>query len=271
MTYFAPVCPVHITEQLHIREVLPPYHLLLAHDILSNKKGYEDLYGSKRLHGGPQTVILDNSVIELGSAVSVDIIEEAAIACAANVVVLPDVLQNGPATVEAVHDAVKPWVDKLRNNSNSPLYGCVSFMVVPQGATFEEWVDCVQELNTIAMTHPISWWGIPRNFTGRLASTRKIAIDVINAIATRPPKIHMLGFSEDIIDDVLSTRYGRAFGVRGIDSAVPLRAASLGLEPSMTLKLPPRGNWWETVKYKQEMAYHVDTFNRWVHPRNFTN
>src|SRR5690606_14854074 len=89
MAYFAPVCPVHILKQLAAEGSMGTYHLPLAHDVLEHKDEYHNLFVKSRYADFISTTILDNSVIELGTAVDINVIGEAAKIVHANVIVLP--------------------------------------------------------------------------------------------------------------------------------------------------------------------------------------
>lgn len=85
--------------------------------------------------------ILDNSLIELGGAVDLERVLNAAKVINADEIILPDVFQNGPATVKAVRESLQYLTDKWPNR-DWPF----KLMAVAQGATIEEWYTCYQEL-----------------------------------------------------------------------------------------------------------------------------
>lgn len=268
MKGFGPVAPPQILRALKDHGVLGTYHLLLAHDVLARGQEYYDLFGVKEwrtregmLMTAPEmTVILDNSVVELGDACDADTIATAAASCRANVVVLPDVLMDGPATVERTKGAIDSWKKQLDNALGSA--STYSFMVVPQGKTIEEWVTCAEQLADLPN---VGWWGIPRNF--RKITGRKLAVRLARTFNPKR-KIHLLGFSDDIVDDILTARYER---VEGIDSAVPLRAATLGKHISAFTNLPPRGDWWEQAEFTPLMLNNVQQVRRWLNDEEATD
>lgn len=237
MAFFAPVCPVHILKQLAAEGSMGPYHLPLAHDVLEHQDMYRFMFRDSAYADDIHTTILDNSVIELGSAVNIDVITEAALVVRANVIVLPDVLLDAQATVRECKKAIPIWREKLQNAFGR--YQDWRFMLVPQGKTPGEFAWCAEQF---ANDIDIGWWGIPRNYNIRGLGSRRDAVEIVKSINPKR-KIHLLGFSDNIVDDVLSARVP---GVSGIDSAVPIRAASLGMKMSMNLDadLPPRGKWW---------------------------
>lgn len=251
MTKFAPVCPIHIAEGLQQDNALGRYHLLLAHDILNEPERYGDLF--KNMIG---TKILDNSVIELGTSVDINVIAKAAKIVKANVIVLPDVLLNAEQTIIDCRKAYVEWSKVLSDE----LDYYWSFMFVPQGKTRAEFAACAEALSDLSS---IRWWGIPRNYNIQGLGSRVDAVNICKA--TAPDRnIHLLGFSDDIVDDVLSSRSQH---VTGIDSAVPLRAASAGMRMSMNLPdLGRRGDWWDNpnTTYDQQMATNCSLFRKWI-------
>lgn len=234
MAKFAPVCPINILEEFVMYHTAGSYHLPLAHDVLEHPARYRDVFQNKIRKGS--TVILDNSVIELGTAVNIDVIAEAASIVSANVIVLPDVLLDTAKTIYACTKAIDDWTPILNSRLG---VGNWSYMYVPQGRTLEGFTRAAEAMRDVP---DIGWWGIPRNFNIHGLGSRRLAIDLCHMINSER-SIHLLGFSDNLADDMLSARDLR---VSGIDSAVPIRAASLGREMSLTLgnDLPPRGDWW---------------------------
>lgn len=248
MAKFAPVAPHHI-----LRTLSPSnsgnYHLLLAHDVAANAQEFSALWDG--FHG--MQVIMDNSVIELGGAVDLGIITKACAAVNVTSVVLPDVLLDGNATVESCKAALKDWTIVFEAYFSRRGPWSKGFMYVPQGKTIQEFAWAAQQL---ADYPGINFWGIPRNLVSQVGS-RRDAIDICYAL-NRHRGIHLLGFSDNICDDVICARDSR---VAGIDSAVPLRVK----EPLTFMSDPgPRGDWWDTVQYSAMMDYNIETYQRWI-------
>lgn len=252
MAKFAPVCPIHILRQLEPANS-GDYHLLLAHDVAVNQQEYKSWFGSHR----NMTVIMDNSVIELGNAVDLKVIKKACDAVDVTTIVLPDVLLDGKATVESCTNALETWPSEFKmylgafsGENTSKRRG---FMYVPQGKTLAEWAWSAQQL----ASHPdINFWGIPRNMVGEFG-TRRDAIEL--AYALNPHRrIHLLGFSDNIPDDVVCARDRR---VEGIDSAVPLR-----VKDQLTFQSNPgkRGDWWDTAVYTRMMDDNIAIYKQWI-------
>lgn len=254
MAQFAPVCPIHLLEEMQHRRFAGTYHLPLAHDVVRHPARYYNLFS--RMY--PRKVILDNSVIELGSSVNLDVIREAADSTQADVIVLPDVLLDKDATIEACSTALENWSGALKIDKSS---NSRKFMIVPQGRTLSEWIECAEHF----ANHPlIGWWGIGRFFREHNIGSRQTAVRICRTL-NNYRDIHLLGFSDDLLDDVLTAQ---TLGVRGIDSAVPIRAASLNMKLSLSPEfvLPPRGNWWDdpATQYVDLMQNNVQTIREWI-------
>lgn len=254
MAKFAPTCPPQILCGLRNDGVMGHYHLLLAHDVVKRSVEYAEIF-SRPFHGW--SVIMDNSIVELGSATSLDTVRKAVEITHANVVVLPDVYGEGPETVESIKEALPIWHDAFKFYDHKP----IQYMLVPQGRTLLEWVKCARVLTEIIDNADIIakfWWGIPRIFQERLSLSRMIAVNVAHGLKPTWP-IHLLGFSENVYDDFYTAKYKH---VTGIDSAVPLRAATLNIPFEIGEKLPPRGDWWDTCEYIPKMAENVILTNK---------
>lgn len=96
---------------------------------------------AKVAQDAPGYKILDNSLIELGGAVSVERVIDAAIQIRADEIILPDVFQNGPETIKAVQDALN-ILHQMFPKGDWPF----KLMAVAQGANEEEWFDCYKYL-----------------------------------------------------------------------------------------------------------------------------
>lgn len=110
-------------------------HMFLTHlvekypfyaEMAKNVKGYK---------------ILDNSLIELGGAVDIQRVLDAAEKIGADEIILPDVFQKGPETVSAVNMALSELNDRYVNRSWP-----YKLMAVAQGRNEEEWCECYAKL-----------------------------------------------------------------------------------------------------------------------------
>lgn len=96
---------------------------------------------AKVAQDAPGYKILDNSLIELGDAVSVERVIDAATHIRADEIILPDVFQNGPETIKAVQNALNT-LHKMFPKGDWPF----KLMAVAQGADEKEWYDCYKYL-----------------------------------------------------------------------------------------------------------------------------
>lgn len=244
MASFAPVAPPQLLGDLDRRKILGNYHLLLAKEVLEDPKPFEKLFRDQPR----RTVMMDNNVAETkGQPVDVKMVIEATKISGANVVILPDVYLDTDATIESCAEAIETWPQQIMDA------GCraCSFMIVPQGKTLDDWIRCAE---FFAYDQRIEWWGIPRNLTDiPEIGTREKAVYIAQALNSYR-QIHLLGFSENIVDDILCANIPV---VSGIDSAVPLRAAYYGDRFSLLTKLPPRGDWWKVAEPNDLVAYNL--------------
>jgi hypothetical protein len=206
---------------------LGDYHLLLAHDVVEQKELYKEVFDD--LDEKP-FIIMDNSVVELGEPVSNEIMEEAVKTVHTDLIVLPDAIADPERTLEMSTKAALNWVS----------FGVNACMAVPQGTTSTEFLDSAEQLMKLP---GVRAWGIPRHATSKLGTRHHLTYSLM---VLRPMfTIHLLGFSDNIHDDI---SVARAAGVNGIDSAVPIRLGLLDLPFNTHIEShPPRGDYWETA------------------------
>lgn len=270
---FAPVAPLELLQGLAKEEGknrLPPYLLVLAHDVFARKEKYHALYDENRHHVSRQTTydynyiqttILDNSIIELKGKIAPDeMIFGAAEAIQPKVVVLPDAFHDRAKTFEMAAEAKGRWEVALDAATKRPVGRPRSyeFLYVLQGQTFNDYAKALDDARRIGA----KWISIPRNVL-TLLPTRQKLIDLAHAVMPEAT-IHLLGFSQNPIDDILCAR---SPWVRGIDSAVPFRMASDDVEMTVTDLIEydkPRGEWWDEATWvDMHWQNYVDTV-RWV-------
>lgn len=249
MPKFAPVAPIQVLEGLWAAgpQVFGDYHLLLAHHTVEHGKRFRDLFRRAEDAEWSGTIIMDNSIVELGDSVSSDMVAEAVgiiqEEAAGSVVypVLPDVMGNGIATREIV---VRDYVEWTQAMPNAP------FMVVVQGTDFDDYQESL-EFFTGGDFPAIEILGIPR-ILHKTCGSRVHAMRNASEYA-ETYKIHMLGFSDNITDDVDSACIILDCG---IDSAVPLRTREVFTEFLDAGKRPP--TWFDTAQVDTRMIENLE-------------
>lgn len=240
MSTFCPVAPIQVLEPLHAYEPKTiRNNLFLAHDVVKPDRidRYKKLFGAGS-HFRHYS-FMDNSVVELGNAVTADMVAEAYHATNSDVYVLPDVYRNGPATTDAIASNYREWEATMGTAS----------MVVIQGSSLPEWLQCLEEVSRIKK---FAWIAIPR-VTLEWSPNRTILIEYVRAYFPQS-RIHLLGFGDNIAVDLLDARHPY---VSSIDSAVPLRLASQGVDMSILADAGPRGDWWDTAVITIYTAHNI--------------
>lgn len=258
MARFAPVAPIQVLEGLahHSREAFGDYHLLLAHHTVEHPKRFQQLFARvsqllEKANADPITVIMDNSIVELGGAVDDSMIREA-VELVRNpkirvIPVLPDVMGNGVQTREMSRDAYIRWVE-----SDMPGDG---FSVVCQGVDFQDYQESLVMFGNQAIFPLIRMLTIPRILTKLEGSRVRAAIRMRDYMETH--EIHLLGFSDNISDDIDSAA---VLPTAGIDSAVPLRIMDVFSEFIDAGKRPP--DWFEQAQLSARMLDNLNIARR---------
>jgi len=244
MAKYSPIAPLPILLQLKERKLLGDYLLLLAHDVCKYPREYEELAFDL---GDEATIIMDNGTIENGSPVSLAMLMEAASIVNANVVVGPDVVGDFQETQKLMIEQA----DFIRQDHE--------LMLIPQGDCLEEICECIRWMDERYQTPTSQWWGIPRWIANEVGS-RSGPINYINNYArgNAPPKIHLLGMSHDLRDDI---ECSKTLSVTGIDSANPLVLGynNRRLNAYKEAAHIPRGTYWdECIEVNEMMAGNVE-------------
>lgn len=254
---FAPVAPIQVLGGLYNfgPSMFGAYHLLLAHHTIEKEAEFRALFKrideEKHFGDGELTIIMDNSIVELGDAVdaatvahAVSIIEDSC-ECARVYPVLPDVMGDGAATREAIASSYDDW---------TRIVGGHGFMAVCQGDSLEDFRETLSMV--CGQEYPeISWVGVPRILVSQLGSRWQAAHD---AIATGKC-VHLLGFSDDMTDDMQCSRIE---GISGIDSAVPLRCPDVFTPFITTEKRDP--NWFRDAEVTPHMINNLIEVRRYI-------
>ncbi len=261
MAQFAPVAPIQILEKMKEERVLGKYHLLLTHHILEHPERFKELFADLK----QCTIIVDNSIVELGDAATDDkvleackVLQESSNSPNYIIPVLKDVMNDGPATREAATASCNWWLE------NAPTYNP---MVVIQGETWREFTKTADHFLSNSDLFPnIEYAGIPRVLVSH-QDTRQKAIQYITALSPMT-NIHLLGFSDDVTDDIICANDPN---VEGIDSAVPIRysfSATGGDTDKLytpSAKLPPRpADWFEKGEFTVDDEVNLYNIRKWV-------
>ncbi len=246
MSKYSPIGPLPLLQQLHEHNLLGNYLLLLAHEVLKDPRGYIDLIDEiENTDENPRFVVMDNGVIELDEALSVLEVVEAACYVGANCIIMPDVLGDFPATQKKVMEQISA----LRN-CGFPI------MKVPQGSNVGELVQCTDWLRDYLKppNGDPDYWGIPRWVANNMGSRIPI-VQYINACNPKP-RIHLLGMSNDLKDDL---RCLTMPSVVGIDSANPIVNGQAGRSiTGIAYKHMDRGDLWEQTELTASTLYNVE-------------
>jgi hypothetical protein len=199
---FAPVAPLRVLAQLEDSELgAGNYHLVIVNEVANDIFRYAAFFNTLRAKHGPIDIILDNGVVETGTAAAAGMMAAIGRAIGSYIHVLPDVLGDMKSTIRATQEARKLYEDV------SPF----KFMGVAQGSTFDEFLECAREINGY-----VDFLAVPRLAVGKVGSR----VELVRAIAQFDKPIHLLGFSDNIQDDFQAVHASDL--VMGIDSAMPI-------------------------------------------------
>lgn len=183
------------------------YAMALTHLVLSNEK-YADFYAKLNKYK-----ILDNSAFEC-QLQGIENVVKAAKIISANEIILPDVVGDKDATIQATTDAIK-WLKKNRLDKSYKL------MAVPQGKTEEEWWQCFNAFNAVNDINVIglSKLSCPACFKKSISQSRLFITQEmqINNLQNNNKEYHLLGGSFEILTE-MNQHPG---WVRSIDTSAP--------------------------------------------------
>lgn len=186
--------------------------------------------------------IMDNSLIELGGAVDIDQVYEAAKQCQAHEIILPDVFRDATKTRQSIYDAL----DKLSKKGR--LYD-FRLMAVCQGSTVEEFVNCFKSLCCFPEIHTI---GIPKVAETLLPAGRP-GFEYL--WQNCPKEIHLLGCWTSLNE---MRQYKNPAAIRSCDTCIPAlltvneKFNTWGNRPAKTIDL-----------LQDDISYHYDVY--WHH------
>lgn len=197
---FAHIVPIANLENIRGQE----YSMFLTH-LVEKYPEYKQF--AKEAKGFK---ILDNSLIELGDAVSLDRVMYAAHEIEADEFVLPDKFLDKDVTLQRVTKAL----DTLKSRYTFSKEYSFKLMAVVQGKNEEEWFKCFEELNKI---DEITTLGIPKVLSTLHPWGRPY---FIRNMPKTDKEIHLLGVWETITElGILTTNDIKK--IRGVDSSLP--------------------------------------------------
>lgn len=241
MARFAPVVPLQLArflKQSAKGDFLGGYHLLLAHDILDHPKEYVEVYGDVREKYPDAVIIIDNSIIELGKALGMAELVKASQILWPDCIVIPDVMGKGEETRQGAAEFIKTYYR----------YGVDNQLRLPGLLGVIQGEDVADQMKTFRLYDQysnVTHLSVPRVITAQMGSRMPL---VARLYANASTPVHLLGFSDDILDDIACARMPN---VIGIDSAVPVRAGlqgqliDLNSRGGFKQNFGPRGNFWE--------------------------
>lgn len=189
------IVPINQKEWMNNR----PYTMLLAHLAKENRSysrwaSYLNSYK-----------IMDNSVIELGEAFTLNDLLKQASLCQVQEIILPDVFRNSKATIKLAQDCYSKICDSPYRNKFKLMAVCHGNSREEVRETFKE-LDKMKFIDVIGMPKVIGSWGNRNDYKDLYLNSKK--------------EIHYLGcwysFKEIIeMDDILRKR------IRSFDTCLP--------------------------------------------------
>lgn len=249
---FAPIAPLGLYKELKATGNLGTFHLLLAHEVEQAPDEYAELFKDRPEE---HIILMDNGTVELGAPVSPNVMEDAVRAVAPNVIILPDVIGDMEATIKIVKKFAKQYKE-LRDTYNCELMGVI------QGKTQTQLIECADEIDKATKCDA---FGIPRWITKEMGSRMGITMNIQFAFTSK--QIHLLGFSNNLIDDISCARIP---GIRGIDSSLPVvlgdKAQLISLDSEAERAY--RGPVWKSIKMNRHILTNIRRVRRWIGETN---
>lgn len=177
-----------------------PYTMLLAHLALNNPD-YVYLYSHSSSYK-----IMDNSIIELGDAFSIQELVLCAVSCKVNEIILPDVFMDPKATLRKVRSSIA-WL------KSHGYFGKFKLMAVCHGNNLEEFS---RYFKIFSKMKDIDVIGIPKVITKWIGNRGNLE----KLVKTTDKPIHLLGCWDSLkeLDGMSSFFHQR---VRTMDTCLP--------------------------------------------------
>ena len=169
------------------------YDYALTPAVLDDKE-YRSFFKKQSDNG--REVWLDSGIFEEGVARSDDEMIKAAKMINASLIICPDVLHDGPATLKGA----KRFINRLKKDKLN-----YKIMVVAQGKTEEEFIECFTELSKldvekVAIPYDLKFYDefLNTNTQKRFVLARQLIIDRLLVLGLVKHKIHLLGSSDPL-------------------------------------------------------------------------
>jgi hypothetical protein len=239
MMQFAPVANLPMYDRMQEMGILGDYHLLIASEVVKDIEAWSNFW----VEEADQFIIMDNGLIELGYPCDPETLKQAAEAVHADCIVLPDVLGDFEKTLKAVKSSYHEL-----STLGYPMLGVV------QGRTFDQ----VEALMEFYEHIGVSYVSIPRVMVSIFGSR----IPLVKRVQSYGLPIHLLGFSDNLYDDMLAASLP---GVMGIDSAVPLwYLGTLPTDPPVDADFGRRPVDYWTMDADQPNYSNVERIRTWL-------
>jgi hypothetical protein len=202
-----------IVSTPHLRETSNnDYFMALAH-LVPGDEEYAAFF--RDMSDAGKFVLMDNGVVETGTAMPIDRVLEIGAEIKAKEIILPDQLGNMAKTIDLGMEALHFIQDEGLKTPR--------LLAVPQGETLSEWLFCLKE-----MSHwPIHTIGISR--FGPAPRAELIYEGWKLGLFSRFLDIHLLGCKADPIEVARIVAGFPSLNIRGVDSAFPFYYALKGI------------------------------------------
>ena len=227
-------------------------HMALTHLVESAGNEY-----NKFFMGLPDDdyIMLDNSVIELGEAVSLNRLINAAKIINADEIVIPDAYKNKDETLRLLYK----YLEELEGKDLP-----YKIQVVPHGKNANEWMDCYNEVRRIDEVDVI---GIPKVTTSIFPGGRAYLTTLLDrlGVATPNKEYHLLGVWNNPIELDYVSRYN---WIRSVDSAITYACGVNGIrfDEQVGTQRPDDLEWsfYDDTSVNQHIIEHnIEMMGRW--------
>lgn len=217
------------------------YHLLLSHELTPETI---EFYRNEAKNGS--YLILDNSAHERREGEDISVLLRQAEELGAQEIVAPDVLFDRDMTLYRTRSSLISLKRRVDSGLSSQL---PRIMIVPQGATPYDYVDCLWELVSFALAMPRDWaWtiGVSKDYNSFFSGHENYLFGylrdhVIPAARELQAEIHLLGWPKPL--PVLRDLSREFFwDIRSTDSSRPVTFAMFGIDltESIDVEYPGR-------------------------------